>query len=205
MKTYARIFHNLETAGADRLMMDPPYIVAANHISRLDALALMSCFPVNLLRFVHPVVPAEDLSSDRNLATIACYMLNAIAYDRTDNLGDVLGKLEQLLKENKVLLLFPEGGACSNSELRRFKPPAARLAVSVGCPVIPAFIEGTDRVLPESTSSLRSGDIKVTFGLPIYPPPPDGRFQSYLELAAKLEQAVASLSPATRTTRASTR
>jgi 1-acyl-sn-glycerol-3-phosphate acyltransferase len=205
VKTYARIFHNLETAGADRLMMDPPYIVAANHISRLDALALVSCFPVNLLRFVHPVLPAEELWNDRGFAIITCYMLNAIAYDRTDNLGDILDKLEQLLKESKVLLLFPEGIACSDKQLRRFKPPAARLAVSVGCPVIPAFIEGTNRVMPESSSSLRSGDIRVTFGLPIYPPPPDGRFQSYLELAAKLEHALASLSPALGATRAGAR
>lgn len=205
VRTYARIFHNLETAGADRLMMDPPYIVAANHISRLDALALMSCFPVNLLRFVRPVIAAEELGSEGSFAAIACCMLNAVAYDRTDNLGDILNKLEGLLQENKVLLVFPEGLACGGTELRRFKGPAARLAMSVGCPVIPAFIEGTDSVLPERSSSLRSGDIKVTFGLPIYPPPPDGRFQSYLDLAARLEQAVASLSPAMSTTRASTR
>src|SRR5262249_32306430 len=90
LKTTAAIFNELETAGADRLVIDPPYIVAANHGSKLDTLALMACFPVNLLRLVHPVEAADELFADPLRAAAAAYLLNAISYERHGSLKPTL-------------------------------------------------------------------------------------------------------------------
>ncbi len=202
LKTTAKIFNELETAGADRLVIDPPYIVAANHVSRLDTLALMACFPINLLRLVHPVEAADELFAQPLPAAAAAYLLNAISYERNGSLKSTLSKCEALLNDGRILIVYPEGSPSKANELRPLAPVAAHLAIATGCPIIPAFIDGTREVLAEEGTLPSPARIRISFGLPLYPPLPESAPNASRDLTRRLQLAIDSLRPAPTTARA---
>ncbi|GLC77476.1 hypothetical protein PLESTF_001939900 [Pleodorina starrii] len=72
-----------------------------------------------------------------------------------------------------ALVVFPEravGGR--EGSLRPWRLSVAALAAGLGCPVVPAFISGTQRCLPQHFSIPTRTRVSLELGLPLPPPPP---------------------------------
>lgn len=198
MKVFAMIYNRLTVYGKDRLMLDPPYIIAANHSSHLDLVALIASFPSGLLRLVHPVAAADYFFASRVKSALSTYALNAVPFDRFGDYEESLRRCERLLAKGRILIIFPEGTRSPDGAMAEFKPGAARLALSTGCPIIPARIEGTHEALPKGRFLPRPAEVRVTFGLPIYPHESGSGITACQKLTGRVREAIAGLGTAGR-------
>jgi long-chain acyl-CoA synthetase len=188
-----QIYNEFTVEGADRLALDPPFIVCANHTSHLDTFALLASFPANLVRYVHPVAAQDTFFTDRLSASLSANVLNAIPFDRYGDFEKSLTECEQVLRKGEILIVFPEGTRSMDGKMGKFKSGAARLAVDTGSPIVPAYIKGTYDALPKGKKLPASQRISVKFGTPIYPPSGATDVSQCLALTRQVQAAVEAL------------
>jgi 1-acyl-sn-glycerol-3-phosphate acyltransferase len=86
--------------------------------------------------------------------------------------AEVIGRFEQVLREGKPLLVFPEGTRSEDGILRSFKNGGFYAAVRAGVPVVPVALDGTHRLMKKG--ALDTGDgrmrrVRVRVGAPLRP------------------------------------
>jgi long-chain acyl-CoA synthetase len=163
--TYRTLF-SLQAVGRENLPADTPFIIAANHTSHLDSLAVLLAAGDRGGRL--RVVGAKDYFFNTALkAWFFGRVLHAIPFDRNENFVEGLRLCKRALEENYALLIFPEGTRSTNGELQPFKLGVGILARELGVPIVPARIDGAFDALPKGKSMPRPARIRVTFGKPI--------------------------------------
>lgn len=184
-------------AGAERCPASGPLLVAANHLSWLDPVALGAALPRQAV-----FVGAEDLLGVRVapgfvpwqglLRVIAPLVrwFGMIPVRRAElgpgaYAGGALRAALRTLRAGGCLALFPEGGVNRTGEvLAPLRPGVARLSAKAAAPILPAWIFGTERALPLGEVIPRPARVGVRFG-PVLPPPRD---DSAAEVARTLER-----------------
>jgi 1-acyl-sn-glycerol-3-phosphate acyltransferase len=85
------------------------------------------------------------------------------------------------LREEKILVLFPEGERSIDGEVKKFKKGAAILASHLQVPIVPVAFDGVFPVWPRNRKiSWRAflpwagTQVRLHFGKPISPAPPPG-------------------------------
>lgn len=137
------------------------FIVAANHASYLD-IPFLGC---GIRRRVW-YLGRSDLFPFPGLKAF-CQWLGWIPL-RTGRLDrDAFGKAVSLIKEGKVVVIFPEGGRSQDGRLQSSKPGIGVIVAQTGCPVIPAYLKGTYEALPMGTMWPRFRPVTVLYGEPI--------------------------------------
>ena len=88
-----------------------PAILAANHNSHLDAMVLVSLFPLRMLPQVRPVAAADYFLRNALLAWLSIHVLGIIPLDRRarERGEDPLTPSREALERGEILILFPEG------------------------------------------------------------------------------------------------
>jgi 1-acyl-sn-glycerol-3-phosphate acyltransferase len=142
---------------------DPPFIIAANHLSFLDP-PLVAAAWGRRLRFV----TLADLFGNYSLLDFTLESFEAIRVKRgTVPLAAVRQALAHLA-EGGVVCLFPEGTRATRWGEVRPLPGAAWLAVKAGVPIVAVAAIGTDRVLGID-NKLHRGRVAVRIGPALYP------------------------------------
>ena len=137
-------------------------LVAANHASYLD-IPLLGCGMRRRAWYIgrNDLFPIPVL--DRILESLGWIPLRPGRLDR-----EAFNKAISLIQAGKVVVIFPEGGRTHDGSLR---PPKAGIGVIVsqtGCPVVPAYIEGTFDALPTGARWPRWHRVRVRFGSPLH-------------------------------------
>ena len=134
------------------------FIVAANHASYLD-IPFLGCG----IRRRAWYLGRSDLFSVPGGKAI-CQWLGWIPL-RTGRLDrDAFGKAVSLIKEGKIVVIFPEGSRSSDGRLQSPKPGIGVIVAQTGCPVIPAYLKGTYDVLPMGTMWPHFRPVTVSYG-----------------------------------------
>jgi 1-acyl-sn-glycerol-3-phosphate acyltransferase len=155
---------NFTIEGLDRLPHDGPAVLCPNHISFLDSAFLMLIVP----RRISFVGKAEYMDSWKTKHIFP--MLGMIPIDRSGGKKSMvaLDAAECVLRRGELMGIFPEGTRSRDGFLYKGHTGAARLAVKVGCPLVPVGITGTDQIQPPDAKMpklFRSATIR--FGRPI--------------------------------------
>ncbi len=132
VRTVVLFVLGLNVRHRERLPTKGPAIIAANHNSHLDAMAMISLLPLRLLPRVRPVAAADYFLGNKLLAWFAL---------------DVVGivPLNRVRRDAREDLLAPVVAA-----LAEFKTGLARLAERrPDVPVIPVFTHGLGKALPK--------------------------------------------------------
>lgn len=137
------------------------FIVAANHASYLD-IPLLGCGMGRRAWFLG----RSDLFPVPGLKAICQWLgwipLKAGRVDR-----DAFAKAVALIKEGKVVVIFPEGSRTLDGRLQSPKPGIGMIVAQTGCSVVPAYLKGTFDVLPPGTLWPHFRPVTVFYGSPL--------------------------------------
>lgn len=117
-------------------------------------------------------------------------MVHAFPIKRGQSDRTALRTAINLLKENKVIGVFPEGTRSKTGKLLPFKPGVNMMAYKAECPVLPTAVINSRKVLMGWWYS-----VKVIIGEPIFFPSSDQRpsREALEEMSEKISQAVSDL------------
>lgn len=172
----ARLWH-IELSGYEHLPPDGPAILCPNHISFLDSALLM--FTVS--RNISFVGKAEYMSSWKTRRLFPA--LGMIPIDRSGGAKSMvaLDAAKDVLRRGELFGIYPEGTRSRDGSLGKGRTGAARLALTVGCPVYPVGIVGTDLIQPPGARAPRLGmTCRISIGRPILPEPYMARRSAHL-------------------------
>lgn len=150
--------------GIENIAQDRPQVIASNHVSHFDVIALAANIP-KPFRFV-----AKKELARIPLFGTAWKAAGHISVDRADRASavaslDAAGRL--IRQDRSSVVIFPEGTRSTVGEMLPFKKGAFMLALRTGVEIVPAAVLGTRRILPKGAWRLRSGPVIVRFGAPI--------------------------------------
>ncbi len=185
-KGLAKVLFRLKGKGLQN-MPAPPFILAPNHSSFLDAFVIAASLP---LRTVQSIFFVGWERYFRGVIARTLRVIHVIPIDREHLLGGALRSSSLALRQGYSLCVFPEGGRSFDGRLMELKPGIAVMAANEGVPIVPAWIEGAARALPRGGRVIRPVRIEVRFGKPLYP----GDFESNDKLLAALANSLNALS-----------
>lgn len=153
-----KILFGLEIRGKKYIPKKGGFILAANHISYLDPIAVGVACPRKL-----NFMARHDLFSNHWFAWL---LSNVGAFPIKRDSADLsaLKEAMQRLRCAEPLVLFPEGSRRFNGTSVEPQPGIGFLAMKLNVPVIPAFIKGTEIALPKGAKFIRPAKISVHFG-----------------------------------------
>ncbi len=169
MDTYwRRIFMSgngrVSRVGAQHFSPGQPHVVMTNHSSLLDIPALMAAVPGSLR-----MVMKEELGKIPVWGH-ACVASGFIPIDRK-NRDKAIAQLESaksVLNKGVNMWISPEGTRARDDSLAAFKKGGFHLAMDLGLPIIPGWIEGAQSILkPDQFVVVPDGHVCVRFGAPI--------------------------------------
>ncbi len=151
----------LKIEGGEKIPSKGGVVVVGNHRSYLDPIIMTftTCRKMNFMA-------KDDLF--RN-AIFGYFITKMGAFPlRRDKLDrKAYQKALRILREGKILGLFPEGTRSISAKLGDLKKGSVRIALSANVPVVPVVIQGTDKILPIGAKMIRWGKIRLKVGDPI--------------------------------------
>lgn len=182
-----KLFFKFKVYGINNFPKKRGFIIASNHLSYFDpAVVAIAC--QNRVNFF----AKEELFRNKIFGFII-KLLGAIPVNRRDrqNIG-AFKRAFEVLSENGVMVIFPEGTRSQNGRLQKLHSGVGFLALKSRCPVVPLFIAGTDRVFPAGSKSIKFGKISAYVAAPILPPLSDD-YKNYGEFSLKVEESLREL------------
>lgn len=163
MRWLLRVCFRMEVTGEARIPRTGPVILAANHPSQIDPVALGAALP----RRVAFLAAAELLTMPVVGALVRRFRPVPVKRGQFDlrAIKDCLNRLSR----GEALLVFPEGKISPDGRLQPARDGLAFLALRSGVPVVPIGIRGSYDVWPLGTRFPRRGRIEVRIGQPIIP------------------------------------
>ena len=199
-------YWELHVSGAANVPSNGPMLLCANHTSHLDAPAILAALP-RQIALGTSTAAAKDVFGDHFLHRfISRVLTNALPIERSAEFPGGLRALESVLRQQRPLILFPEGRRSPDGGMLDFKLGAAMLAIRTGAPIVPIRLDGLHKSLARGKHFPRPARVYVRF-LPAIDPRPlrlaiergeIDRRRAYEKLTAQLRLTIenASLMPA---------
>ncbi len=182
-------YFRVSSEGRENVPKRGPVLLACHHSSYMDPLIVGVAVP----RIVS-YLAREDLFRPPLKWLIEHLFAYPISRDSRDMKAMRLA--QSLLKEGRVILVFPEGTRTDNGKVKSFKAGVGWIALRTQVPVVPVYVEGAYRCWPRSQGLPRPGKMRVFFGPPLLPEhyadAPRNR-QGFTRIAEELERRVKNL------------
>ena len=154
--------------GLEHVPSSGPVILASNHLAVADSFYL----PLVVSRRITFLAKSEYFTGTGIKGFFTRWFYTAagqVAIDRADAdaAQAALTTAERILKQGKLLGMYPEGTRSPDGRLYKGKTGLARLALETQVPVIPVAMIGTDVVNPPGTKMWRFGRVTVRFCKPM--------------------------------------
>ena len=157
-----RMWFRGEVVGTENFPREGPFLIASNHASHLDP----------------PLVGSQVARQMRFFARKSLWKNPVLAWwlDRVETIpverdsGDIgaIKRVLQALKEDRAVVLFPEGTRSPDGHLQKPKAGVGLMACKTGVPVVPCRVFGSYDAFGKGSSFPRFGTtITIVFGRPI--------------------------------------
>ena len=189
-KPAVAIYGSPRVIGSDRLeTLDGPLIFAANHHSHADTSLLLATLPASLRDNLAIAAGADYFFSNRVTSAISALFIGAFPIERQKLSKLSIDNSLRALREDRNLLIFPEGGRSPDGWSRKHRPGAAFLARRSGAPVVPVYLDGTGNILPKGQNWPTRSRCAVVFGDPLVM----GDGEDTRDFAERIERRIAEL------------
>jgi long-chain acyl-CoA synthetase len=152
---------SLRAEGLERIP-DGACVLAANHASDLDPLAVAAALPASRLKRAYWGGDSKRLFGGP-VSRAFCRAAHIFpVLDRAPQ--TTLAMAEEALARGHLLTWFPESWRSPDGELQRFLPGVGRLLRDARVPVVPVYIAGTFEAMPRTRRWPRRHPVRVVFG-----------------------------------------
>lgn len=151
-------YFRMRWQGSEHIPSNGAIVLACNHLSNLDPVLLAAATP----RPINYLAKVELFRVPIFGGLIRRY--GAIPLRRSASDPEAIRLAEQVLEQEQVLALFPEGTRSRAGQLKPFRFGAARMALKYNIPLIPAAITGTDQAMPAGAKAAHRVPIQIAFG-----------------------------------------
>lgn len=137
---FFRFFYRVKVEGLDHLPKEGRLMICSNHISNMDP-PLIGCLLPRRINFL-----AKEELFRIPLFSQLISLLGAVPVKRGEGDRQALKRSIQILKEEKVFGIFPEGTRSKTGELGKAHHGAAMIALRAQAPIVPVAIIGPYRL-----------------------------------------------------------
>ena len=159
-----RVLTNLHVEGLDNLPADGAFLIAANHVSMVDAPLVMTVLPRRTIVFA-----GERLRESPFFNWFLSDLANAIYIRRGAGDMEALQRGLAVLRAGGVLAVGPEGGISQTGTLQHGHTGVAYLATHADVPVVPVAAWGQER-LTQHWRRLSRPPVHLRIGRPLHSP-----------------------------------
>lgn len=160
-----RIYNRIDISGREHLPRDGSFVLAANHASHLDAVALLSALPLRSIHRAFPIAARDYFGTNRVRLAATAIIANVMLFDRKG--VDSLNLCRKLLDERgTVLVMFPEGTRSLDGSVGQFRRGVGMLLAGGPYPVLPCHLDGTFRAWPKGALIPRPSRVRLAIGEP---------------------------------------
>jgi len=184
IKMLGAIFSPRKVVGGENIPQGDVFIIASNHLSNLDPFLIGLCLKRRISYM------AKD-ALFRN--PILKWMLKSVeAFPIKRGSADVWALRETLrrLKRGMPVVMFPEGTRQTSTTEKKIQSGIGFLAVNGNVPVVPVYIDGSDKVLPPGAKLPKRNRVTISFGKPMT----FSKKQPYLDIVTDVMTEIEALS-----------
>lgn len=176
----------LRVEGVEHVPADGAVLIAATHHSHGDSVAIAAA----VHRGVHIL---GDVKLTRwPLIGPQLTKLGMVPLRRGEGDAHAMSDLGRLLAEGACIAVYPEGSRSRDGDVHRLRSGVARLAAEYAVPVVPATVEGIERLWPIGQPPRPFGArVTVRFAPPL--DPPEGHPRSRRAFNDELQRTLARL------------
>lgn len=194
-----RFFVRVNAEGLDRLaQVKGPVIFASNHLSHLDAPAVMLALPPGRRGRLAPAAWQEFFeeplaSPGRKMLLKFLYYLctvcfNIFLFPKRAGFRKSLLYAGELADQGTSILFFPEGERSRSGRMAPFQEGIGMLVSKLKIPVVPVRVKGSFELMPRTQRIPKRGNVTVTFGWPMV-----FDEETFAEIAKRVEEEVGKL------------
>ena len=136
-------------------------IIVGNHQSYLDGFMVNNVFTTKEMNNNYYIATALHFKS-KTMKYLANHG-NIILVDANRNLKNTLQAAAKVLKNNKKLIIFPEGARTRDGQLHEFKKTFAILAKDLNVPIYPFVLKGAYEAFPYNKKFPKRNNVSVQF------------------------------------------
>jgi long-chain acyl-CoA synthetase len=162
-----KLYGRISVSGIENLPEKGPYIIAPNHLSLVDAPSIMAAIPWRVGSQVF-FLGATEFFGSRITSKIA-RVIQVIPVDMDTRLYGALQLSAYVLRQSKILCIFPEGTRSRDGNIKEFKKGVGIIAKELRVPLIPVAINGTYQMMASGKLFPRPAKITVSIGKPVHP------------------------------------
>jgi 1-acyl-sn-glycerol-3-phosphate acyltransferase len=160
---FFKILFSYKSYGLQNLPAEGPCIIASNHLSFLDPIA------VGLLTHRRVSFMARRDLLDNKIFGLLIRNLETIPLNRNGQDIKAIRQALRLLEQERILCIFPEGRRSPDGNLGKPLQGVEVLAKKSQAKVVPVYLEGTNLALPLNACFIRLKKIRAFVGKPIEP------------------------------------
>jgi len=171
MLLFAEILHlvfkviwGLKVYGTENIPRSGKCILCVNHGSYLDAFIVEAAMPASLRKGVF-FVGFRAYFEQPFIRNIIKY-IRVIPIDPGMHFVEAMRASSYVLKNDKIVCIFPEGQRTIDGDIKEFKKGVGILAKELNIALLPVLITGSYESWPRTNSLPRIHPIKITFGRP---------------------------------------
>lgn len=189
LRVIFRLLFRYKAYGFENIPKTGSFIIASNHISYLDPLAIGAFAPRKL-----NYIGKKELFEGKYFGW---YMrkIRIIAVDRETSPYSGMKKVIRKIREGIPIVIFPEGTRGDGDTFLEPEVGAAYLALKFDLPVLPVYVKGSEKALPKGAHFIRLEPVSVCYGKPkkYQMPAVADKDKAYKEISYKIMEEIGKL------------